>query len=56
MVTILLKMMVPTSRPKTCALEDRENPDWPEGYTYLDRFLDEMKKQNNGSCCFCGYQ
>ena len=20
-------------RPKTCLLEDRENPDWPEGYT-----------------------
>ena len=41
-----------TFRPKTCALEDRENPDWPEGYTYLDRFLDEMKKQNNGSVVF----
>ena len=33
-------------RPKTCLQEDRENPDWPEGYTYLDRFLDEMRKQN----------
>lgn len=39
-------------RPKTCMQEDRENPDWPEGYTYLDRFLDEMRKQNGGSVVF----
>jgi len=39
-------------RPKTCALEDRENPTWPEGYTYLDRFMDEMKTLNNGSVVF----
>ena len=39
-------------RPKTCDLEDRENPDWPIGYTYLDRFLDEMKDQNNGEVVF----
>ena len=39
-------------RPKLCDLADRENPDWPEGYTYLDRFLDEMKKQNNGDVVF----
>ncbi len=39
-------------RPKACAIEDTENPDWPEGYTYLDRFLDEMKKQNNGEVVF----
>ena len=25
-------------RPKACAKEDTENPDWPEGYTYHDRF------------------
>ena len=49
---ILLKMMVTQIPDQTCALEDRENPDWPEGYTYLDRFLDEMKKQNNGSVVF----
>ena len=30
----------------------KENPDWPEGYTYLDRFLDEIKKQNNGDIVF----
>lgn len=41
-----------TSRPRECAQEDREHPDWPEGYTYLDRFLDEMKKQNGGSVVF----
>ena len=39
-------------RPKTCDLSERDNPDWPEGYTYLDRFLDEMKRQNNGDIVF----
>lgn len=39
-------------RPKTCEKEDRENPEWPDGYTYLDRFLDEMKAQNNGEVLF----
>ena len=39
-------------RPKVCELEDRENPDWPEGYTYLDRFLDDMKEQNGGNIVF----
>ena len=39
-------------RPKTCELDQRENPDWPLGYTYLDRFLDEMKEQNNGEVLF----
>lgn len=39
-------------RPKDCLQEDRENPDWPEGYTYLDRFLDEMKDQNMGEIVF----
>ncbi len=39
-------------RPKTCELSERENPDWPVGYTYLDRFLDTMKDQNNGSIVF----
>ncbi len=39
-------------RPKTCAWEEKENPEWPEGYTYLDRFLDEMKDMNNGEVVF----
>ena len=39
-------------RPKACDLSERENPEWPEGYTYLDRFLDEMKEQNNGEILF----
>ena len=39
-------------RPKTCDLSERENPDWPEGYTYLDRFLDEMREQNGGEVVF----
>ena len=30
----------------------REHPEWPEGYTYLDKFLDEMRKQNNGDAVF----
>ena len=36
---------------RDCSL-GKENPDWPEGYTYLDRFLDEMKEQNNGEVVF----
>ena len=39
-------------RPKACDKSETENPDWPEGYTYLDRFLDEMKKQNSGEVVF----
>ena len=42
-------------RPKTCELEEREHPDWPVGYTYLDRFLDDMKKLNNGDVVFYAY-
>jgi len=41
-----------TTRPKTCELDERENPEWPVGYTYLDQFMDEMKKQNNGEILF----
>ena len=43
---------VDDKRPKACDLEDRENPDWPEGYTYLDRFLDDIKDKNNGEIVF----
>jgi len=43
---------VDDKRPKVCDLEDRENPDWPEGYTYLDRFLDDIKDKNNGEIVF----
>ena len=39
-------------RPKTCLPEDRENPEWPEGYTYYDKFIDEVKEQNNGDILF----
>ena len=38
--------------PKTCAQEDKENPEWPQGYTYLDRFLDDMKDINGGDVVF----
>ena len=30
----------------------KEHSDWPEGYTYLDRFLDDVKKKNNGDIVF----
>jgi len=39
-------------RPKSCELTERDNPEWPVGYTYLDRFLDDMKKLNNGDVVF----
>ena len=39
-------------RPKTCELDERENPDWPVGYTYFDQFIDEMKRVNNGEILF----
>ena len=41
-------------RPKTCDINDTENPDWPQGYTYLDQFLDEMREQNDGQVLFVG--
>ena len=43
---------VDNKRPKACDKSETENPDWPEGYTYMDRFLDEMKEQNNGEILF----
>ena len=39
-------------RPKVCELDERENPDWPVGYTYYDKFMDEIKEQNNGEILF----
>ena len=30
----------------------KEHPDWPEGYTYLDKFLDDIKKLNGGDVVF----
>jgi len=36
---------------RVCKL-GKENPDWPEGYTYLDKFLDDVKKKNNGDIVF----
>jgi len=43
---------VDNKRPKACDKSETENPDWPEGYTYMDRFLDEMREQNNGEILF----
>jgi hypothetical protein len=33
-----------------CDLGKENN--WPEGYTYLDKFLDDVKKKNNGDIVF----
>ena len=33
----------------------KENPDWPEDYTYLDRFMVDMKKMNNGDIVFVAF-
>ena len=35
---------------RVCKL-GKEN-EWPEGYTYLDKFIDEVKKQNSGDVVF----
>ena len=39
-------------RPKACDLSERDNPSWPVGYTYLDRFLEENKIAGGGSIVF----
>ena len=36
---------------RDCTL-GKEHPDWPEGYTYLDKFLDDIKKLNGGDVVF----
>ena len=33
-------------------LSERENPEWPVGYTYLDRFLDDNKVAQGGEIVF----
>jgi len=43
---------VDDKRPKSCELSERVNPDWPVGYTYYDKFVDEMKEQNSGDILF----
>lgn len=43
---------VEDKRPKICSPQERENPSWPVGYTYLDRFIDDMRKLNNGDMVF----
>ena len=35
---------------RVCKL-GKEN-EWPEGYTYLDKFLDDVKKKNSGDVVF----
>lgn len=36
---------------RVCKL-GKENPDWPEDYTYLDRFIDDIKKKHGGDIVF----
>ena len=36
---------------RDCTL-GKEHPDWPDGYTYLDRFLADIKKLNGGDVVF----
>ena len=43
---------VEDKRPKICSPQERENPSWPVGYTYLDRFIDDMRKLHNGDMVF----
>ena len=38
-------------KPVRVCKNGKEN-DWPEGYTYLDKFLDEVKKKNSGDVVF----
>ena len=33
-------------------MSERDNPDWPVGYTYLDRFEDDMKALNSGDIVY----
>ena len=46
------KWYVVEKRPKTCDQDMKTNPEWKEGYTYLDRFLDEMRDLNSGDVVF----
>jgi hypothetical protein len=36
---------------RVCKL-GKENPDWPEDYTYMDRFIDSLKKKYSGDVVF----
>ncbi len=36
---------------RVCKL-GKENPDWPEDYTYLDRFIEDIKKKHGGDTVF----
>ncbi len=36
---------------RVCKL-GKENPDWSEDYTYLDRFIDDIKKKHGGDIVF----
>lgn len=36
---------------RVCKL-GRENPDWPDDYTYMDRFIDDIKKKYSGDVVF----
>jgi len=39
-------------KPVRVCKNGKEHPDWPENYSYLDRFLENNKKLNNGDIVF----
>jgi hypothetical protein len=41
-----------TNVPKACPQEEKENPNWPVGYTYLDKFLEDIKIATGGDILF----
>jgi hypothetical protein len=41
-----------TITPKACSQEDRQNPKWPTGFTYLDKFFEEIKALSGGDILF----
>lgn len=39
-------------RPKVCSQEEKENPNQPADYTYLDKFIDDIKIATGGDVLF----
>lgn len=39
-------------RPKVCSQEEKENPNQPVDYTYLDKFIDDIKIATGGDVLF----
>ncbi len=41
-----------TRRPKVCSQEEKENPNQPADYSYLDKFIDDIKIATGGDVLF----